>query len=88
MMTQAGELVCGYSKYDFNNCLYSVDLNTVLEPGTYIVAVDAVWDKCVSQNKLYKDIVFDVYAPEQVKISKVANDFGWNVMTKALKKLA
>lgn len=53
MMTQAGELVCGYSKYDFNNCLYSVDLNTVLEPGTYIVAVDAVWDKSVSQNKLY-----------------------------------
>jgi len=53
-----------------------------------VVAVDASWNETAEKNRLYKEIVFDVYAPEQMTVSKVANDYGWNVMTKTLKKLA
>jgi hypothetical protein len=88
LMTESGEYIRGYSEHDFNNCMYSLDLKTVLPAGNYIVAVNAIWNDSTSKDKAYKDIVLDIYYPGKLQIQSVGKDYGLQILAKSLATLA
>jgi hypothetical protein len=88
LLKESGEYIRGYSEHDFNNCMYSIDLKTVLSAGNYIVAVNVIWNDSAYKNKTYQEIVLDIYGPEKTSIQRVSDETGFQALAKSLKSLA
>lgn len=88
LVHESGEYVKGYCEQDFNNCMYSIDLKTVLQPGKYTLVVDAIWNETTKKDELYRNIVVDIYCPEELRIARVNTDSGFRMLSKSLGNLA
>ena len=40
-----------------------------LQPGKYIIMVDPLWNQTILNDDMYREVLVDVYAPEQVTIN-------------------
>jgi hypothetical protein len=69
LITKDGKYITGLSDAAFNFCIYSPDIDCVLEPGKYVIIVDAKWDDTALTTTDYRDVVVDVYGPPGLKIS-------------------
>ena len=88
LMTEEGTLIKTKDDDDFNQCITSADINTKLEAGYYIVAVNPIWNESASFEEEYKDIVLDIYCPEATTIETIDAKVGYNTLSTAFKNLA
>ena len=80
LMTDNGKLIKATDDDDFNMNMNSADMYTTLAAGNYIVAVDPIWNETASKDEAYKDIVFDIYSPEQISISAIEVEAGFRTL--------
>lgn len=53
----------------FVTSLYVKQVSSALmTPGNYIFMIDPIWDESVKLDDKYKDVLIDIYAPEEVSI--------------------
>ena len=63
-MTDKGEFINGRYGNDFTFSLLTEKI--VLKPGKYIIMIDPQWNKSTDNDRLYREVLIDIYCPEAV----------------------
>jgi len=50
--------------------------------------IDPIWNNTVHNDDIYKEVMVDIYAPDQVNLSQVEDDHGMQILARALKGAA
>jgi len=67
MMTAAGEFV--NARFG-NRFMFSLlNQKITLQPGKYVFMIDPIWNSTVSNDEAYKEVMIDIYAPDQVNLT-------------------
>ena len=59
-----------------------------MQPGKYVFMIDPIWNSTVHNDDIYKEVMVDIYAPDQVNLSQVEDDHGMQILARALKGAA
>lgn len=59
-----------------------------LEKGSYVFMIDPIWNESAEHNEDYKEVLVDVYAPENVDLEPVDDQMGMMFLASALKDAA
>ena len=62
--------------------------NIMLNPGKYVIMIDPLWDETTFNDEAYRDVLVDIYGPQQVSLCQVETKFGMKILVKALKHFA
>ena len=69
--------------------LYSLqNKKPILDKGSYIVIVDAVWNNSAHFNPLYKQVLIDLYGPEPYELEELPQADAMKVLERGLKAAA
>ena len=82
-MTDKGEFINGRYGSDFTFSLLTEKI--VLKPGKYIIMVDPMWNKSAENDRLYREVLVDIYCPEAVALDQVEDARGMQYFAAALK---
>ena len=88
LMTDDGKLIKATDDEAFNVTMHSADLQTKLPAGTYILAIDPVWNDTAKQEDAYRTIVVDIYCQERLSIFAIDVAAGFRTLKTAFKHLA
>ena len=86
LMTEQGEVV---NERFGNKFMFSLlNQKIKLKPGKYVIMVDPVWNEEAENDEQYREVLIDVYAPENVELRSVSDEDGMQILAKALKNAA
>ena len=69
--------------------LYSLqNKKPILDKGSYIVIVDAIWNNSAHFNPLYKQVLVDLYGPEPYELEELPQADAMKVLERGLKASA
>ena len=59
-----------------------------LSPGKYIIMIDPLWDETTFNDEAYRDVLVDIYCPQQVNLAQIDTKLGIKILVKSLKSFA
>ena len=68
-MTEKGEFVHARYGKRFTFSLLNIKENISLQPGRYVVMVDPLWNDTADNDSMYREVLIDIFAPENVEIN-------------------
>ena len=82
----SGEFVTACFGSSFLFSLHVEDV--VLPPGDYIVMIDPIWNEKSERNPLNKQVLIDIYAPQQLNLQQVQNYEGLEIFANCIRHAA
>ena len=74
LMTAKGEFV--NARFGKNFMFSLLNQKITLKPGKYIFMIDPIWNSTTENDEAYREVLIDVYCPEEVSLAQVEDEAG------------
>ena len=69
--------------------MFSLENKDLMLPaGDYVIMIDPIWDITAKNDKAYRDVLIDIYGPEETVLKPQEDSYGKSILVQALKHAA